>query len=83
LKVFESLFKLVDFSLDVEKVLESFFNGRIGDSEFEEDVSFLEISGSVMEFEVMDGEDVVGNKIVDKSEHVDLDERVESELELL
>ena len=59
----------MDFFFDVEKVLEPFFNGRVGNGEFEKEVSFLEVGGSVMEFEVMDGEDVVGNEIVDKSEH--------------
>jgi len=70
LKVFEALFQLVDFFFDVEKVLESFFNGWVGNSEFEKEVSFLEVSGSVMEFEVVDGEDVVGDEIVDESEHI-------------
>ena len=64
------MFELVDFLFNVEKVLEPFFNGRIRDGEFEEDVSFLEISGSIVEFEVMDGEDVVGDEVVDKGEHV-------------
>jgi len=59
----------VDFFFDVEKVLEPFFNGRVRDGEFEEYVSFLEICGCVMEFEVMDRKDVVGNEIVDESEH--------------
>jgi len=59
----------VDFLFDIEKILKSFFNGRIRDGEFEKDVSFLEVGGSVVEFEVMDGEDMVGDEIVDKSEH--------------
>ena len=61
----------MNFLFDVEKVLELFVDGRIRGSEFEEYVSFLEICGSVMEFEVVDGEDVVGNEIVDKGEHFD------------
>jgi len=61
----------MNFLFDVEEVLKSFFNGRIRDGEFEQEVSFLEVGGSVMEFKVMDGEDVVGNEIVDKSEHFD------------
>jgi len=63
------LFQLVDFFLDVEKVLESFFNGRIRGGEFEKDVSFLEVGGSVVEFEVVNGEDMVGDEVVDESEH--------------
>ena len=59
----------MDFLFDIEKILKSFFNGRIRDGEFEKDVSFLEVGGSVVEFEVMDGEDMVGDEIVDKSEH--------------
>jgi len=69
LKVFEALFQLVDF-FDVEKVLEPFFNSWVGNSEFEEEVSFLEVGGSVMEFEVVDGENVVGNEIIDEGRHV-------------
>jgi len=60
----------MDFLFDVEKVLKSFFDGRIRDGEFEKDVSFLEVGGGVMEFEVVDGEDVVGDEIVDESEHI-------------
>ena len=59
----------MDFLFDVEKVLKSFFDGGIGDSKFEKDVSFLEVGGGVVEFEVVDGEDVVGDEIVDESEH--------------
>jgi len=59
----------MDFLFDVKKVLKSFFDGRVRDSEFEKDVSFLEVGGSIVEFEVMDGEDVVGDEIVDKGEH--------------
>jgi len=66
----------MDFFFDVEKVLKPFFNGRVGNSEFEKEVSFLEVGGSVVEFEVMDGEDVVGNEIVDKSEHFWLYEKL-------
>jgi len=61
----------MDFLFDVEKVLESFVDCRIRGGEFEEDVSFLEICGSVVEFEIVDGEDVIGDKVVDKSEHFD------------
>jgi len=57
------------FLFDVEKVLESFFDCGIRDGEFEEDVLFLEVGGSIVEFEVVDGEDVVGYEIVDESEH--------------
>ena len=71
MKIFEALFELMDFLFDVEKVLESFVDGRVRSSEFEEYVSFLEVCGSVMEFEVVDGEDVIGDKVVDKSEHFD------------
>ena len=59
----------MDFFLDVEKVLEPFFNGRVRDGEFEEYVSFLEICGSIVEFEVVDWEDMVGDEIVDEGEH--------------
>jgi len=71
LKVFEMSLEVMDFLFDIEKVLKSLFDGRIGNSEFEKEVSFLEVGGSIVEFEVMDGEDVVGNEIVDKSEHFD------------
>jgi len=76
LEILEALFELVYFSFDVEKVLKSFFNGGVGDSEFEKDVSFLEVGGSVMEFEVVDGENVIGDEIVDKSEHFGLNEKL-------
>jgi len=59
----------VDFFFDVEKVLKPFFNGRVRDGEFEEYVSFLEVCGCVVEFEVVDGEDVVDDEIVDEGEH--------------
>ena len=71
MKIFEALFELMNFLFDVEKVLEPFVDGRIRGGEFEENISFLEIGGSIVEFEVMDGEDVVGDKVVDKSEHFD------------
>jgi len=61
----------VDFLFDIEKVLKSFFDGGIRDGEFEKDVSFLEVGSSVVEFEVMDGEDVVGDEVIDESEHFD------------
>jgi len=69
LEVLETLFELVDFLFNIEKVLKSFFNSRIRDGEFEKDISFLEVGGGVVEFEVMDGEDMVSDEIVDKSEH--------------
>jgi len=59
----------MDFLFDVEKVLKSFFDGGIRDGEFEKYVSFLEIGGSIVEFEVMDREDMVGDEIVDEGEH--------------
>jgi len=71
LEVFEALFELMDFSFDVEEVLKSFFDGGVGDGEFKKDVSFLEVGGCVMEFEVMDGEDMVGDEVVDEGRHVD------------
>ena len=71
MEVFEALFELVNFSFDVEKVLKSFFDGRVGDGEFKKDVSFLEVGGSVMEFEVMNGEDMIGDEVVDEGRHVD------------
>jgi len=66
----------MDFFFDVKKVLEPFFNGRVRNSEFEKEVSFLEVGGSVMEFEVVNGEDVVGDEIVDESEHFWLNEKL-------
>ena len=71
MEVFEALFELVDFSFDVEKVLKSFFDGGVGDGEFKEDVSFLEVGSCVMEFEIMNGENMVGDKVVDEGRHVD------------
>jgi len=38
----------MDFLFDVEKVLKSFFDGRIRDGEFEKNVSFLEVGGSIV-----------------------------------
>ena len=58
------------FSFDVEKVLELFFDGGIGDGQFEENVSFLVVSSSVMEFKIVDREDAVGDEVVDESKHV-------------
>ena len=61
----------MDFFFDVEKVLEPFVDGWVRGGEFEKDVSFLEVGGSVMEFEVMNGEDMVGDEVVDEGRHVD------------
>jgi len=60
----------VNFSFNIKKVLKSFFYGGIWNSEVEEDVSFLEISGSIVKFEIVDRKDVVGDEVVDKREHV-------------
>ena len=62
----------MDFLFDVEEVLESFFDGGIGGGEFEKDVSFLEVGGGVMEFEIVDREDVVGNEVAGERRHVGL-----------
>jgi len=67
LEVFKALFELVDFSFDVEEVLKSFFDG-----EFEEDVSFLEVAGCVVEFKVVNREDMVGDEVLDERRHVNL-----------
>jgi len=61
----------MDFSFDVEEVLKSFFDGGVRDGEFEKDVSFLEIGGCIMEFEVVNREDMVGDEVVDEGRHVD------------
>ena len=59
----------MDFLFDIEEVLKSFFNNRVRGGEFEKDVLFLEVGGGVVEFKVMDRENMVGEEIVDKSEH--------------
>ena len=70
MKIFKALFELMDFLFDVEEVLKSFINGRVKGGEFEEYVSFLEICGSIVKFKVVDRENVVGDEIVDKCEHI-------------
>ena len=71
MEIFELLFKLVNLSFNVEKVLKLFFNGGIGNGNFKENISSLEIGSGVVKFKIMNGEDVVGNEVVDESEHVD------------
>ena len=81
MEVFEALFELVNFLFDVKEIFESFFNGWVRGSEFGKDVSFLKVSGGVVKFEVVDRENVVGDEVVDKGEHVDSNKKVESEFE--
>ena len=59
----------MDFLFDVEKVLEPFVDGWVRGGEFEKDVSFLKVGSSVVEFEVVDGEDMIGDEVVDEGEH--------------